>query len=139
MKRHSILSYIAMSLLFALAFGLGTALGDGKVTTAPADPITYWKIDELKFPGLADARNVAVVTVKFYRDSGKVDHTQEITVSGNGYSSLLAAINTTSGADEATLLPDLSRIFRLRISRWLVSNGKLAGVTAEPLISTSTQ
>lgn len=142
------LEFIALALVFALAFGAGETLADGKVTTANADPVTVWKIDEVKFPGLADARNVAIIQAKFYRESGSVDHVTEISVSGDEYSSFLLAINKPSGADEADLTitnqdgttsPDLSTIFRLRISRWIVTNGKLEGVTAEPVTTTSTQ
>ena len=138
---------VAFAAIWLIGFALA-AYGDGKVTTGNTNPVTTWKIDDLRFVGLADSRDVAIVLVKFYRSDASVDHVEEVSVGADEYRSLLAAINTSSGTDEGTLLitnpdgstsPDLGAIFRLRISRWMVAHGKIAGVTAEPVTFIFTQ
>jgi hypothetical protein len=119
-------------------------LADGTVTQGNTNPITSWKLGDLRFPGLDERRDVAVAQVKFFHADNTVEHVTEISISGAEYASLLVALNTPSGADEATLTvtytdpdgatttrPDLAAIFRLRISRWLVTHTKISGVTAD--------
>jgi len=64
-------------------------------------------------------------------------------VSGADHGSLLLAINSPSGADEANLklpdgTPDLAAIFTLRISRWMVAHNYLTGVSADPPATATT-
>lgn len=141
MNRNRIL--IAL-LALCIICGVLSARADGKVTTANTNPITTWRIADLRFPGLDDNRATAIVTVKYYRADGSIDHVEEKSLVAAKYTQMLAAINLPSGADEATLRvtttnpdgttttrADLGAIFRLRISRWMVASGEITGVTAE--------
>lgn len=112
------------------------AMADGRVTVTNPNPIETWKIVDIRFAQIATDTPAAVVTVGYFRADGSQDHVAEQAFTGNEYVSFLAAIPTPSGADEATITkadgtPDLSAIFRLRISRWMLANGKIEGVTAE--------
>lgn len=118
------------------------ALADGHVTTANPNPVDTWKIVDVRFSHLASEQPAAIIAVGYFRTDDTQDHVAEQAFTGSEYGSLLVAINTPSGADEATILKpggglDLSAIFRLRISRWMILHNKIDGVTAEPLIEDS--
>lgn len=126
----------ACALIILVVCGAATVVADGRVTIANPNPIDTWKITDLRFAHISGNEPSAIVTVGYFRTDGTQDHTVEHSVSGPEYASLLAAIPTPSGADEATITtpdgsPDLSAIFRLRISRWMLARGKIEGVTAE--------
>jgi len=148
MKRFSLM-------LMVLVLASSTLLADGKVV-APPPVVDHWKISNLMFP-LLSGRQVNI-EVAFIRNNGVVDHTEQITISGSDYRPFLLALSTPLGAIEGTVttevvqldsegnvvydaegkevlvtVPDLAAILNLRISAWLVSNGKLENVTAEPV------
>lgn len=125
-----------LTLLIALLFSL-TLFADGKIVQQEdPDPLDTWRLVDLRFPLIGEDR--AVVTVGYFRMSGALDRTEEHTFTGSDYATFLLAINTPSGVDEGTIQKpdgsiDLSAIFRLRISRWMILHDKIAGVTAEAL------
>lgn len=132
----STLRALSLALLFALSV---SALSDGLVTQpAVADPVETWKIADLRFP-LLQSRS-AIVTIAYIRESGAVDHLVEHTFAGADYEAFLESLNTSAGAGEAECVTDVEGspvvdracIFNFRLSHWMVSTGKIEGVTAEP-------
>jgi hypothetical protein len=112
------------------------AKADGRVTQpSVADPVTTWRIAELKFPLLHTKS--AIVHVAYFRESGAVDHVAEHSFTGGDYDLFLGALSTSAGAGEGACIvdgvPDRGCIFNLRLSHWMVTNGKIEGVTAESL------
>lgn len=162
------LEFIALALVFALAAGVGDVLADGKVTTPPP-AVATWHIEDMRFARIATDNPVAVMLVGWRRDDGSLDKVEEHSFSGAQYPQLLGQIVTPCSAtapcgtytDESTITvtkttcttdaagietctdtvsPDLSRIFRLRISRFIVGAGALSSdeVTTEPVYLTTT-
>lgn len=129
----------ALILLAALASPL--LYGDGRVTQPTiTDPVSVWRIAELKFPLLNS--KAAIVQVAYMRESGAMDHIEEISISGDDYGPFLGALNTSTGAGEAACATiengivtavDRACVLNLRLSKWLVDNGRIEGVTAETL------
>lgn len=112
------------------------SVADGRVTQPTvSDPVTTWRIAELKFP-LLNSRS-AIVQVAYFRESGAVDHIVEHAFSGSDYDAFLGALSTSAGTGEASCVtdnvPDRACVFNLRLSHWMVTNGKIEGVTAESL------
>lgn len=125
-----------LTLAFALLLIATAALADGTVTTQ--NPVAEWKITDLRFARVQDPdAKMIVITVGFFRADGSPDHVSDHIITGADYYALLDAQRSVSGPDEAALIlqngqPDLSAINILRISRWMISSGRLSGVTAEP-------
>jgi hypothetical protein len=133
MKR---IAFAAVLVLFAVA-----AFADGLVTTSTPVP-DHWRVGGVTFTvGDSAAANVFV---EYLLADGKVDHTGQVKVIGADRLALIAATQTISGSDEASLTlsngdgtarPDLDAILVLRISRYLIAHGYLTGVTAVPTSS----
>lgn len=129
--------FVAIILAVALA---APVLADGTVTT-PAPPPARWELFQITFTTRSSGPNAALVTIGYLAADDSVTRIEEQRIEGDGYRHLLAALGTPSGVDEATLtvtlpngsvVPDTSAIYTLRISRWLISTGRLTGVTAVP-------
>jgi hypothetical protein len=125
-----------ITLAIALFIVNAMLFADGTVTTQ--NPVAEWKITDLRFARVQDPETkMIVITVGYFRADGSQDHAADHIITGTDYYAMLDAQRTASGPDEADLIlqngqPDLSAINILRISRWMISTGRLSGVTAEP-------
>jgi len=89
-----------IALAFTLALLATSALADGLVTVSTPVP-DHWKVGGVTFTvGDSPAANVFV---EYLFANGKVDHAEQVRIVGNDRLGLIAATQTSSGSDEASL------------------------------------
>lgn len=127
-----------LSLLFAVALMLGapSTLADGRVVNPNPDPVSTWKIVEFRFFPAEEPKRASVF-LAYVHESGKHNRNEQIDVAGAEYDAFLGALLVSIGEPEGGCVTggvaDRTCVFNLRLSHWLVTNGKIQGVTAESL------